>query len=82
VSELYRTIRYQRDGDIGILTLARPEKRNAQNPLMWAELAGLGAELPRDETLRCLVVTGERSTFSAAPASRRSAPTATAPACS
>jgi enoyl-CoA hydratase len=61
----YQTIRYQRDGDIGTLTLARPAKRNAQNPLMWAELARLGAELVPDETLRCLVVTGEGPTFSA-----------------
>ena len=55
----YQTIRYQRDGDVGTLTLARPGKRNAQNPLMWQELARLGAELGPDETLRCLVVTGE-----------------------
>jgi enoyl-CoA hydratase/carnithine racemase len=61
----YQTIRYQRDGDIGTLTLARPGKRNAQNPLMWQELARLGAELMPDETLRCLVVTGEGPTFSA-----------------
>ncbi len=65
MSEVYKTIRYQRDGDIGILTLARPDKRNAQNPLMWEELSQLGAELLSDETLRCLVVTGEGSTFSA-----------------
>ena len=50
----YQTIRYQRDGDVGTLTLARPGKRNAQNPLMWEELARLGAELGPDETLRCL----------------------------
>jgi enoyl-CoA hydratase/carnithine racemase len=61
----YQTIRYQRDGDIGTLTLARPGKRNAQNPLMWEELAGLGAQLLPDETLRCLVVTGEGPAFSA-----------------
>jgi enoyl-CoA hydratase len=65
MSDAYETIRYQRDGDIGTLTLARPGKRNAQNPLMWEELAQLGAELLPDETLRCLVVTGEGSTFSA-----------------
>jgi enoyl-CoA hydratase/carnithine racemase len=64
VSE-YQTIRYHRLGDIGTLTLARPSKRNAQNPLMWDELARLGVELLPDETLRCLVVTGEGSTFSA-----------------
>jgi enoyl-CoA hydratase/carnithine racemase len=61
----YQTIRYQRHGDIGTLTLARPGKRNAQNPLMWEELARLGAELVPDQTLRCLVVTGEGPAFSA-----------------
>ena len=61
----YQTIRYQRQGDIGTLTLARPGKRNAQNPLMWQELARLGAELLPDQTLRCLVVTGEGPAFSA-----------------
>src|SRR5215469_10490059 len=61
----YQTIRYQRQGDIGTLTLARPGKRNAQNPLMWQELSRLGAELLPDQTLRCLVVTGEGPAFSA-----------------
>jgi enoyl-CoA hydratase/carnithine racemase len=61
----YQTIRYQRDADIGTLTLSRPGKRNAQNPLMWAELARLGRELLSDRTLRCLVVTGEGPAFSA-----------------
>ncbi len=59
-----QTIRYTRNGDVGTLTLARPGKRNAQNPLMWRELAALGTELLADETLRCLVVTGEGTTFS------------------
>ena len=61
----YQTIRYERSGAIGTLTLARPEKRNAQNPLMWQELAQLGAELLPDQTLRCLVVAGEGPSFSA-----------------
>src|SRR6266851_5987427 len=65
MSDTYKTIRYERNGDIGTLTLARPDKRNAQNPLMWEELGQLGAELLPDESLRCLVVTGEGSTFSA-----------------
>jgi enoyl-CoA hydratase/carnithine racemase len=63
--DAYQTIRYARHGDIGTLTLARPGKRNAQNPLMWAELARLGVELLPDETLRCLVVTGDGPAFSA-----------------
>ncbi len=65
MSEGYTTIRYARDGDVGTLTLARPGKRNAQNPLMWSELAQLGDRLLSDETLRCLLVVGEGPTFSA-----------------
>jgi enoyl-CoA hydratase/carnithine racemase len=61
----YETIRYERDTHVGMLTLARPQKRNAQNPLMWRELADLGAELLADSTLRCLVVAGEGPSFSA-----------------
>ena len=61
----YQTIRYQRQGGVGTVTLARPGKRNAQNPLMWQELARLGAELLPDETLRCLVVAAEGPVFSA-----------------
>lgn len=61
----YQTIRYQRQGGVGTLTLARPGKRNAQNPLMWQELAGLGEHLLADETLRCLVVAAEGPVFSA-----------------
>jgi enoyl-CoA hydratase/carnithine racemase len=61
----FKTIRYDRSGHIGNLTLSRPEKRNAQNPLMWRELGSLGSELLRDDTLRCLVVMGEGKSFSA-----------------
>lgn len=60
----YETIRYERDEFVGKLTLARPQKHNAQNPLMWRELVQLGEELLLDQTLRCLVVTGEGPSFS------------------
>jgi enoyl-CoA hydratase/carnithine racemase len=60
----YETIRYERTAQVGTLTLARPDKRNAQNPLMWQELASLGAELLLDPTLRCLVVAGDGPSFS------------------
>jgi enoyl-CoA hydratase/carnithine racemase len=61
----YQTIRYERTGHVGTLTLARPAKRNAQNPGMWRELADLGKELAADQSLRCLVVAGEGPSFSA-----------------
>jgi enoyl-CoA hydratase/2-(1,2-epoxy-1,2-dihydrophenyl)acetyl-CoA isomerase len=61
----FQAIRYERADDIGTLTLARPAKRNAQNPLMWQELAALGEKLLADDDLRCLVVRGEGKDFSA-----------------
>jgi enoyl-CoA hydratase/carnithine racemase len=61
----YRTIRYECTGHVGTLTLARPEKRNAQNPLMWQELADLGGQLRADQSLRCLLVAGDGPSFSA-----------------
>lgn len=61
----YQTIRYGRLGQVGTLTLARPDKRNAVNPAMRAELVQLGARLLGDDTLRCVVVTGDGPSFCA-----------------
>jgi enoyl-CoA hydratase/carnithine racemase len=61
----YETIRFERQAEIATLALARPAKRNAQNPRMWRELRDLGGRLVGDETLRCLVVTGDGPSFSA-----------------
>jgi enoyl-CoA hydratase/carnithine racemase len=63
--ESYETIRFERRDRIGTLTLTRPAKRNALNPLMWHELAELGERLIEDVELRCLVVAGEGPSFSA-----------------
>jgi enoyl-CoA hydratase/carnithine racemase len=60
----YQTIRYESIEHVGTLTLARPEKLNAQNPLMWQELTDLGQVLRDDEDLRCLIVAGEGTSFS------------------
>lgn len=61
----YRTIRYDRRPHVGTLTLSRPEKRNALNPAMRAELDHLGSRLLADEELRALIVTGDGPSFSA-----------------
>jgi enoyl-CoA hydratase len=61
----YQTLRYERRGHIGTLTLSRPEKHNAQNSTMWQELTRVGSNLLGDDTLRCLVVTGDGPSFSA-----------------
>jgi enoyl-CoA hydratase/carnithine racemase len=63
--DTYQTIRYQRSGHVGTLTLARPRKHNAQNPRMWQDLAQIGEQLLADESLRCLVVVGDGPSFSA-----------------
>jgi enoyl-CoA hydratase/carnithine racemase len=64
-TDRFRTIRYERSGFIGRLTLARPEKRNAQNPTMWREIRDLGVDLVDDPDLRCLVIAGAGPCFSA-----------------
>jgi enoyl-CoA hydratase/carnithine racemase len=62
---MYRTIGYHQDGQVGTLTLRRPEKHNAVNPLMRDELVDLGGALAGEESLRCLVVRGDGPSFSA-----------------
>ena len=60
----YTTLRYERRGHVGTLTLSRAAKHNAQNPAMWQELTRVGDELLGDSTLRCLLVTGDGPSFS------------------
>ena len=45
------------------VTLARPERRNAQTPQMWAALADIGRALPG--SVRVVVLRGEGESFSA-----------------
>jgi enoyl-CoA hydratase/carnithine racemase len=55
----------ERDGAVAVLTIDRPEKRNAMTAGMWAALPGLLAELAGDPTVRVLVVTGAGPSFCA-----------------
>jgi enoyl-CoA hydratase/carnithine racemase len=48
---------------VAIVTLDRPEVRNAQTPAMWAGLASIGEQLP--DTVRVVVVKGAGQSFSA-----------------
>lgn len=52
-----------RDGPVLTITLNRPERRNAQLPSMWAELARLASELPGD--VGVVVLNGAGKDFSA-----------------
>jgi enoyl-CoA hydratase/carnithine racemase len=55
----------ERDGAVAVLTINRPEKRNAMSAAMWAALPGLLADLAADRGVRVLVVTGAGASFCA-----------------
>jgi enoyl-CoA hydratase/carnithine racemase len=56
-------VRCDVDGLVATITLARPERRNAQTPVTWAALRTIGLELPGE--VRVVVVRGEGASFSA-----------------
>jgi len=55
----------ERDGAVAVLTIDRPDKRNAMTAGMWAALPELLAGLADDATVRVLVVTGRGPSFCA-----------------
>jgi enoyl-CoA hydratase/carnithine racemase len=58
-------LRVERDGAVAVLTIDRPEKRNAMTAGMWAALPELLAGLADDPGVRVLVVTGAGPSFCA-----------------
>ncbi|HEU4911336.1 MAG TPA: enoyl-CoA hydratase/isomerase family protein [Actinomycetes bacterium] len=58
-------MRVERDGALVTVTLARPEKRNAQTPATWRALAQVGRELLSDRTVRVVLLHAEGESFSA-----------------
>jgi enoyl-CoA hydratase/carnithine racemase len=54
-----------RDGAVAVLTIDRPEKRNAMTARMWADLPGVLADVADDPAVRVLVVTGSGPSFCA-----------------
>ncbi|MFQ5697144.1 MAG: crotonase/enoyl-CoA hydratase family protein [Myxococcota bacterium] len=55
----------ERDGHLLIVTLNRPEARNAFSPLMLLGMFDAWQLLRRDEALRCAILTGAGGTFCA-----------------
>lgn len=55
----------QRDGAVGIVTLNRPDKRNALDLTMRAALADAVRQLEADADVRALVITGGDAVFAA-----------------
>ena len=58
-------MRIDSDGDVGTLTLSRPDDMNAMSPQMIGELALIAPWLADRAPFRALVVTGEGRAFSA-----------------
>ena len=61
----YRTIRVDFDEGVTTLTLDRPEKRNAMNPLLGEEAADALERLRNDDRCKVLVITGAGDSFCA-----------------
>ncbi len=60
----FTTIRYAAAGGIATITLARPDKLNAFNAVMHAELRVALDSAEWDDAVRCVVLTGEGRGFS------------------
>lgn len=56
---VYRELTYETDGDVGVITLNRPDARNALTRTTYAELE----DAVRTTTARCLVITGADPAF-------------------
>ncbi len=61
----YETIRYQVDGPVATITFNRPASLNAFDDRMIAECIQALEEGGRDESVRCIVLTGSGRAFSA-----------------
>jgi enoyl-CoA hydratase/carnithine racemase len=59
----YETILLERRGAVGLVTLNRPERRNAYTGRMGVELQEAFAELEADDAVRAIVVTGAGRDF-------------------
>lgn len=57
-------VRYQVDGQVATITLARPEKLNAMDRQTFSELERAAAAASADPSVRALLVTGEGRAFS------------------
>lgn len=58
-------VTYRRDGHIGFITLNRPEKRNALNPVVWSALDRAIGMAEQDVEARVVLLRGEGQAFCA-----------------
>jgi enoyl-CoA hydratase/carnithine racemase len=60
-----RAVLYEAADQVGLITLNRPEHRNAMTPELLDAFSELIDEARADDTIRCLVITGKGKCFSA-----------------
>ena len=60
---MYQTIRYEKNGNIGIATINRPEALNALNSAVVSDLEQAISEVEKDAGLGALIITGEGRSF-------------------
>jgi enoyl-CoA hydratase len=60
---MYQTIRFEKQENIAIITINRPEALNALNSTVIGELEQVIGELEKDTTLGCMILTGEGRSF-------------------
>lgn len=58
-----QTIKFTKKNEIGVLTLNRPEKRNALNPNLVSSIKAKLDELKNSRDIKILIITGEGNTF-------------------
>jgi enoyl-CoA hydratase/carnithine racemase len=58
-------VRYESDGTIGVITLNRPDNRNSMTPELLDAFAAASRAAWTDRAIRCVVVTGSGTCFSA-----------------
>ena len=61
----YQTITLAEDGAVATLTLNRPDKLNALNETLLAEMRGAVLTLSQQRTVRVLIITGAGKAFAA-----------------
>jgi enoyl-CoA hydratase/carnithine racemase len=64
-SDQMADVRVERDGQVGIVSLDRPEARNALSPSLMAELAEAIEAFDSDEDVHCIVLAGSDEVFAA-----------------
>ncbi len=65
IAESNAAIAVEREGEVAVLTMKRPEKRNALSLQMMRELDAALAELATEREVRAVVLRGEGAAFSA-----------------